>query len=207
MKYLYSIFLFSAAIMLASTACTAQSDTKSENHSYENHATYTTVEEDTTTRVHKASCRCGNLTLTYEGPVPKRRTLCHCNSCQMRTGTAFSIQGRFPREKVKIEGESTQWRFPNEEGQEVTYRSCDSGGATFHFCPTCGTTVYWEIDAAPDIIGIALGTLTDPSFPAPIISAFEAYGHPWAMQPANLEIIRLEYDELEEKLKEMNIEN
>ena len=203
-KNLFAIFLLSAAIFLASTACYAQADTKSENHfSVDYHATYTTVEEDTTSRVHKASCRCGNLTLRSEGPVPERRTLCHCNSCQLRTGTAFSIQGRFPSEKVKIEGESTEWRFPNEEGPEVTYRSCDSGGATFHFCPTCGTTVYWEIDAAPDIIGIALGTLTDPSFPAPVISAFEAYGHPWAMTAGELEAIRLEYDELKEKLKDL----
>ena len=166
-----------------------------------------TSKEDTQEKTLKASCRCGGLTVTYTGPVPERRTLCHCNSCQMRTGSDFSIQGRFPREKAKIEGESTEWTFPNDEGPEVTYRSCDSGGATFHFCPTCGTTVYWDIDAAPDIIGVALGTITDPSFPAPVISAFEAYGYPWAMAPEDLEIIRLEYDELEEKLKELNNKN
>lgn len=146
-------------------------------------------------KTHTASCRCGQLKVTYKGPVPERRTLCHCNSCQLRTGTAFSIQGRFPRENLKIEGKSTTWTFPNDKSPKVTYRSCDSGGATFHFCPTCGTTVYWDISAAPDVIGIALGTLTDPTFPAPVISGFEAYGHPWAMKAADLQIIRLEYAE------------
>lgn len=203
MKSLYAIFLFSAALILATTACNSRAEKTSEIQCCEDHATYTSVETDTTPRVHKASCRCGNLTVTYEGPAPQRRTLCHCNSCQLRTGSAFSIQGRFPRDKSKIEGESTEWKFPNAEGQEANYRSCDSGGATFHFCPTCGATVYWDIDAAPEVVGVALGALTDPSFPAPVISAFEAYGHPWTMQPANLEIIRLEYDELKEKLKEL----
>ena len=152
-------------------------------------------EQDPAVETHKASCRCGQLTVTHIGPVPERRTLCHCNSCQLRTGTAFSIQGRFPREEVKIEGKSTKWTFPSESGERVTYRSCDGGGATYHFCPECGTTVYWDIAAAPDVIGIAIGTLTDPTFPPPMISGFEAYGHPWAMKAADLPIIRLEYAE------------
>ncbi|MHC4551912.1 MAG: GFA family protein [Planctomycetota bacterium] len=152
-------------------------------------------EQVSTIKTRKASCRCGQLSVTYKGPDPERRTLCHCNSCQMRTGTAFSIQGRFLRENATIEGKSTEWKFPNDKGPKVTYRSCDSGGATSHFCPVCGTTVYWDIDVAPDIIGIAIGTFTDPTFPAPVISGFEAYGHPWSMKAADLPIIRLEYAE------------
>ena len=152
-------------------------------------------EQGSAIKTHKASCRCGKLTVTYKGPDPERITLCHCNSCQLRTGTAFSIQGRFPRAKAKIEGKSTKWTFPSDSGKPVKYRSCDSGGATYHFCPVCGTTVYWDIAAAPNVIGIALGTLTDPKFPPPKISGFEAYGHPWAMEPADLPIIRLEYAE------------
>ena len=152
-------------------------------------------EQDSTTRTHKASCRCGQLNVTYKGPDPDRITLCHCNSCQLRTGTMFSVQGRFPREKAKIEGESTEWTFPSDSEKQVTYQSCDSGGATYHFCPVCGTTVYWDITAAPDLIGIAIGTLTDPTFPPPKISGFESYGHPWAMQPADLPIKRLDLAE------------
>ena len=203
MKYLYAILIFSATIILTTTSCYSQADKVADKHcSDEHHATYTKVEADTSERVHKASCRCGNLNVTYEGPIPQRRSLCHCNSCQLRTGTAFSIQARFPRDKVVIEGESSEWKFPNKEGQEVTYRSCDSGGATYHFCPTCGSTVYWDIEAAPDVVGIAIGSLTDPTFPAPIICGFEAYGHPWAMTPADLDFIRLEYDEIDKPIKQ-----
>jgi len=153
-------------------------------------------EQDSAVKIHKASCRCGQLSATYKGPDPERITLCHCNSCQLRTGTAFSIQARLPRQHVKINGKSTEWTFPDDLEKKPDYRSCDSGGATFHFCPTCGSTVYWDIHAAPEVVGIAIGTLTDPTFPAPKISGFEAYAHPWAMKPADLPILRAEHDKL-----------
>jgi len=152
-------------------------------------------EQGSAVKTRKASCRCGKLSVTYKGPDPGRITLCHCNSCQLRTGTMWSVQGRFPRGKAKIEGKSTKWTFPSKSGERVTYRSCDSGGATYHFCPECGTTVYWDITAAPDFIGIAIGTLTDPTFPPPKISGFEKYGHPWAMKAADLPITRLKLAE------------
>jgi hypothetical protein len=95
---------------------------------------------------------------------------------------------------VTIEGQSTTWTFPSEGGTPVTFRSCDSGGATYHFCPECGSTVYWDISAAPDVIGVAVGAFTDPTFPPPMISGFEAYGHPWAMNAADLPVPHLDYD-------------
>lgn len=153
-------------------------------------------DEEASIKPRKASCRCGKLRVAYNGPDPERITLCHCKSCQMRTGTVFSVQARLPREHVKITGESTEWTFPNDLKTPADYRSCDSGGATFHFCPVCGSTVYWDIHVAPDIVGIAVGTLTDPTFPPPKISGFEAYGHPWAMKAADLPIPRLEYAEM-----------
>jgi len=58
----------------------------------------------------------------------------------------------------------------------MTIRSCDSEGATYHFCPTCGSTVYWELSIAPNFVGAAVGGFTGPTFPPPIISGFEAYG-------------------------------
>ena len=203
MKTVFRTLFFATVISLAFTSCKSKVEKVSEKDCCEEHrGTFTKAEADTTTRIHEASCLCGKLKLTYEGPIPERRSLCHCNSCQLRTGTAFSIQARFPRDKVVIEGESSEWKFPNKEGQEVTYRSCDSGGATYHFCPTCGSTVYWDIEAAPDVVGIAIGSLTDPTFPAPVIGGFEAYGHPWAMTPADLDIIRLEYDEIDKPAKQ-----
>ena len=135
-------------------------------------------------KTRKASCMCGKLTVTYEGPDPERRSMCHCNNCQLRTGSVFSVQARLPRAKSKIEGKSTAWTFPNDKAKPVTFPSCDSGGATYYFCPECGSTVYYELAAAPDFIGVAVGAFTDPTFPPPMVSGFEAYRHPWAMNAA-----------------------
>jgi hypothetical protein len=140
-----------------------------------------------------SSCNCGKLSLTYDGPDPERISLCQCNECQKRTGTVMSAQTRLPKDHVTIEGHSKTRSFPNDDNP-VTYRSCDRGGATYHFCPECGSTVYWDISAAPDVIGVAVGAFTDPSFPPPMISGFEAYGHPWAMNPSELQIPHYDYD-------------
>ena len=96
-----------------------------------------------------ASCNCGKLSVSYEGPDPERISLCQCNECQKRTGSVFSVQARLPIEHVTIEGRSTTWTFPDDSRQPVTFRSCDSAGATYHFCPECGSTVYWELSIAP----------------------------------------------------------
>ena len=142
----------------------------------------------------KASCNCGQLSVTYGGPDPQRISVCQCYECQRRTGSVFSVQARLPVEHLTIEGESTTWTFPSESGEPVAFRSCDSGGATYHFCPECGSTVYWEIDVAPDVFGVAVGAFTDPTFPPPMISGFEAYGAPWAMNVSDLPMPHYDYD-------------
>lgn len=48
-----------------------------------------------------------------------------------------------------------------------------------HFCPICGSTVYWRAEASPSVIGIAVGAFADPSFPVPTLSVFEETKHGW----------------------------
>jgi hypothetical protein len=100
---------------------------------------------------------------------PVRVSVCHCFACQQRTGGAFAVQARFPRDRTSVSGPSTAY-----------VRTGDSGGkATFHFCPTCGATVYYEIDAVPDVIAIPVGAFADSAFPAPTIEVYEVRRHPW----------------------------
>ena len=148
----------------------------------------------TTATTRKASCNCGKLTLTYDGPDPERISVCQCYECQRRTGSVYSVQARLPIEHVTIEGESKTWAFPVEGAKPAEFRSCDSGGATYHFCPECGSTVYWDISAAPDVLGVAVGNFTDAAFPPPIISGFEAYGAKWAMNVSELPMPAGHYD-------------
>ena len=116
----------------------------------------------------RAACSCGALAVETDGE-PARISVCHCHNCQLRTGSAFAVQARFPRERTRVSGPSTAY-----------VRTGDSGGkATFHFCPTCGTTMYYEPQALPDVIAIPVGVFTDSTFPAPTIGVYEARRHPW----------------------------
>jgi hypothetical protein len=124
----------------------------------------------------RAACSCGQLNLATEGE-PVRISMCHCLACQRRTGSAFGVQARFPRDKVSIAGRSTQY-----------VRTADSGNqVTFHFCPDCGSTVYYRLDQAPDMIAVPVGAFADPAFPAPKVSIYEARRHAWAGAPADVE--------------------
>lgn len=124
----------------------------------------------------RAACSCGQLHLTAEGE-PIRVSICHCLACQRRTGSAFGVQARFPRDKVVVEGRAARY-----------VRTADSGHrATFHFCPECGSTVYYELDQAPDAIAVPVGAFADPGFPPPRISIYEARRHAWAGVPDDVE--------------------
>ena len=67
------------------------------------------------------------------------------------------------------------------EGPSSSYmRIGDSGqSATFHFCPSCGTTLHWELAPFPDMIAVAVGAFADPMFLPPQFSVYEVRRHPW----------------------------
>jgi hypothetical protein len=115
-----------------------------------------------------ASCSCGQLKVSCDGD-PVRVSICHCLACQQRTGSAFGVQARYPREHVRVEGSAT-----------IYQRLGDSGGrASFHFCAVCGATVYWELDGLPDHIAVAVGAFADSGFPPPTVAVYEARQHPF----------------------------
>jgi hypothetical protein len=115
-----------------------------------------------------ASCRCGQLQATCQGE-PVRISVCHCLDCQRRSGSAFSAQARWPDEQVALNGERQSWQHAGDSGNQ----------ATFFFCPTCGATVAFVIDALPGLTGVPLGAFADPAFPPPTFSMFENRKHPW----------------------------
>ena len=117
----------------------------------------------------KASCCCGQLQVHTSGE-PVAIGMCHCLECQRRTGSVFGAQGRFPKEKARVEGESSVYVRTGDTGRKVT----------FHFCGHCGSTVYWEPEALPDVVSVAVGAFADPTFPAPQYSVYETRKHPWA---------------------------
>jgi hypothetical protein len=147
-------------------------------------------------KTRTASCNCGQLRVTCTGPDPDRVVMCNCYLCQKQTGSPFSLQARFPNEQVKIEGKSTTWKFPIEGAQPTAYRTCagsdginaNSAGdlVTSHFCPECGSTVYYFRKSDPGRTGVRVGAFADATFPPPMGSGFEEYRHPWVMNVSAL---------------------
>jgi len=125
-----------------------------------------------------ASCSCGQLTAQVAGD-PVRISICHCLACQRRTGSAFAQQARFLRKNVSISGVSSEYVRVGDEGSS----------AKFHFCPTCGSTVYYEPAALEEFLAIPVGAFADPSFPPPLISVYESRMHSWIVPPPDAEHI------------------
>lgn len=123
-----------------------------------------------------AQCHCGDVKLTCSGePFPI--VMCNCLLCQRRTGSPVHIGVWFPVEDVVFEGETTEFsRTTGDQGSE----------AIFHFCPTCGTSVWWPGNEAGPLagkVGIAGGCFADPNLPAPSLSIYEKRQHAWINAP------------------------
>jgi hypothetical protein len=96
--------------------------------------------------------------------------VCHCHACQLRSGSAFAAQARWPNEAVSITGEARVWQ-----------RAADSGRvARYSFCPECGSTVAYVIEGWPGVTAIPIGAFAGTPVPAPRFSVYESRQHYWA---------------------------
>lgn len=120
-------------------------------------------------RTREARCSCGGLRVTCRGE-PALVALCHCRECQRRTGSAYGVAAFFARGAVTVSGPYADHDRPGGSGFRVLN----------HFCPVCGSTVFWEPSRRPELVAVAVGAFADPGFPAPQKSVFKEHRHPWA---------------------------
>ena len=101
-----------------------------------------------------AECHCGQLRAITSGE-PDSVYVCHCKACQRRTGAVIHNGSRWLKSQVRIEGE-----------HKVYGRIADSGSEIrFHFCPNCGSSVFWEARSQPDDLRHRGRLLRRPRFP------------------------------------------
>jgi hypothetical protein len=81
----------------------------------------------------------------------------------------FAVVAFYKTEHVRAVGPSKIYVRDGQEGRKVR----------MHFCPTCGTTVFWEADVRPDGIGVAVGAFHDANFLPPRLSIWEESKHGW----------------------------
>jgi hypothetical protein len=127
----------------------------------------------TSPRERIAHCCCGSLRAKAIGE-PIFVVACFCEECVRRTGSTFGVSTYWLRENVEVSGSATRYERDCQEGRK----------ARLYFCPTCGSTVYWDLDRRPDALGIAAGAFFDPDFPAPTASVWERSKPGWIDIPA-----------------------
>ncbi|VVT13000.1 GFA family protein [Erythrobacter sp. EC-HK427] len=123
-----------------------------------------------------ASCQCGALTAEIADGAEAATVVCHCIDCQRRSGSPFGAIAYYPKDKVTLAGEATEFTRPTDEGRTFT-----TG-----FCPACGSTVWARADKHPTMIGVPLGAFADPLFGKPARSVYERSKHYWVALPANV---------------------
>jgi hypothetical protein len=122
----------------------------------------------------KAQCCCGALTAAAEGE-PAVVSLCNCIECQRRTGSPFGVGAYYEAAQVVLSGSSS-----------IYERTVEGRWLRFHFCPNCGSTVYWQAQNHSGRWGIAVGAFADPAFPQPTRSVFERSRHDWVGLPQSI---------------------
>jgi hypothetical protein len=109
----------------------------------------------------RAECNCGQLQAICVGE-PDRVSVCHCLNCKRRTGSAFAWNASFPTEAVTPIGDFLSFSRATDTGRTNTY----------HFCPNCGSTVYYDVEMRPGTISVPAGAFASADFPKPTVQVF-----------------------------------
>ena len=122
----------------------------------------------------EAACHCGQLRLEVTGD-PFAVSICNCLACQRRTGSAFGMQAGFKAEQVQISGRYNDYSRISDEADKKEH--------IFHFCPDCGSSVFYTEPTDPDLVVVGIGSFADPTFPPPTESGYDSRRHPWIELP------------------------
>ena len=126
----------------------------------------------------EAACHCGQLRLEVEGD-PFAVSICNCLACQRRTGSAFGMQAGYKAAQVQVNGRFNDYSRISDEADRKEH--------VLHFCPECGSQVFYTEPDEPDLVVVAIGSFADPSFPPPTESGYDSRRHPWIGLPDSVE--------------------
>ncbi|MBZ2168033.1 MULTISPECIES: GFA family protein [Marinobacter] len=121
----------------------------------------------------EARCLCGSLTIWVSGN-PSFSIACNCINCQRRTGSSFGTLAYFKDDQVlEQKGEFKKFQFQSDSGRTNTT----------HFCPECGSTVFFKAEAFKGMTGVAAGCFPSPDIPEPTMAVWTRSKHSWVEFP------------------------
>ena len=101
-------------------------------------------------KCYTGGCSCGSIRFALSEYLYV--LACHCTACKKRTGSAFGVSVVAENQGIsQVSGRLQKYTRIAESGRPVVYE----------FCPECGTTVLWRIEAAPDRTIFAGGAFDD----------------------------------------------
>ena len=102
-----------------------------------------------------ATCRCGQLRIDVHGE-PLGVGVCHCFSCQRRTGSVFAALAAFAA-PYEVTGTATEYVHTGNQGAQFRFR----------FCPVCGTSVFHTEEGGRNSVSVAVGASRIRAFRRP----------------------------------------
>jgi len=88
------------------------------------------------------------------------------------------MQAAFTPDQVEIVGRYSDHTRISDEA--------DLKPHVFHFCPDCGSNVFYTEPDEPDLVVVSVGSFADPSFPPPTESGYDSRRFPWLAVPETI---------------------
>ena len=114
-------------------------------------------------------CLCGAIRYRSTA-TPLASRVCWCRDCQYFAAGSGTVNVIFRAETFEITGETTDYASDADSGNRMHRR----------FCPRCGTPMFSQSEARPDMIIARAGTLDDPELVAPSGTIWTASAPSWA---------------------------
>jgi tetratricopeptide (TPR) repeat protein len=89
------------------------------------------------------------------------------------------MQAGFRSEQVSVAGRYTDYSRISDESDRKEH--------VCHFCPECGSTVFYTEPTEPDLAVVMIGAFADPSFPPPTESGYDSRRHHWLELPDSIQ--------------------
>lgn len=110
------------------------------------------------------TCMCGATRFVVHGE-PLKTAICHCNTCQKWTGSAFAAAAKFT-------GDQVCWLHD----EPIVYPSSEALGRSF--CAKCGCSIAFHATDGP--VWLNLGLFDDGPELTPDFHLFTPHELPWA---------------------------
>jgi hypothetical protein len=103
--------------------------------------------------IHTGGCLCGAICYEISAPITELNS-CHCRDCQRASGAGATVGARVPKPAFRLlQGTPKRYTKASDSGRPLTRV----------FCGGCGSPLWTERAASPDMITIRAGSLDDSS--------------------------------------------